>query len=156
MEEGCKVNKSILKDDVILGVLAGFAGNILKEIISWLFYFSGYLKYTFVHIAAGTFVSKEYIDSPVSLATGVISDWIMVAVIGVLSVYLIRFTGNCFPVIKSILLSSFFYIILYGVLMAFNATHVSMLTPLPNLLLFIPHLTLGGGIGWFVSRYGMV
>ena len=149
------INKGIFKDDIILGILAGFVGNIPKEIITWMFHFLGYLRYTFVHLAAGSFVPSEFIDNPVSLATGVISDWVMVGVIGILSVYLIRFTGEKYPIIKSLFLSAFFYIILYGALMAFDVTGVSLLTPLPSLLLFFPHLAMGGGIGWFIKKYGL-
>jgi len=144
--------KDYLEDNVIIGILAGFVGNIPKEIIVWAFYFTGYLRYTFVHIAAGTFVPKEFLDNPVSLAIGVISDWIMVGFIGVLTVYFIRFTGNRYPLIKSVFVSSFFYIILYGALMALDVTRASLLTPLPNLLLFIPHLALGFGMGMFIKK----
>ncbi len=145
--------KNFLEDNVMLGILAGFVGNIPKEIITWLFHFLGYLRYTFVHIAAGTFVPKEFIDNPVSLATGVIADWVMVGIIGTITVYFIKYTDYKFPIIKSILLSSSFYIILYGALMALDVTRASLLTPLPNLLLFIPHLAMGTGIGWFIKKY---
>lgn len=146
-------SKDLLEDKVILGVLAGFMGNIPKEIIAWVFHFSGYLRYTFTHIAAGTFVPKEFIDDPISLVTGAIADWIMVGIIGTITVYFIKYTGYKFPVIKSIFISNFFYIILYGALMALDVTRASLLTPLPNLLLFIPHVVMGIGIGWFIKKY---
>lgn len=106
--------KDYLEDNVIIGILAGFVGNIPKEIIVWGFRFTGYLRYTFVHIAAGTFVPKEFLDNPVSLAIGVISDWIMVGFIGVITVYFIRFTGNRYPLIKSVFVSSFFILFYMG------------------------------------------
>ncbi len=145
-------DNNLLEDNVILGILAGLIGNIPKELIAWAFHFTGYLRYTFMHIAAGAFVSKEFIDDPVSLVIGAISDWIMVGFIGVITVYFIRFTGNRYPVIKSVFVSSLFYIILYGALMALDVTRASLLTPLPNLLLFIPHLALGSGIGLFIKN----
>ncbi|NLG84756.1 MAG: hypothetical protein GX493_09185 [Firmicutes bacterium] len=37
--------------------------------------------------------------------------------------------------------------------MAFHATHISILTPLPNLLLVIPHVVYGAVTGWFLGRY---
>lgn len=145
--------EEFMKDDIMLGVLAGFVGNIPKEIITWLLHFLGYLRYTFVHIAAGTFVPKEFIDNPISLVTGAIADWIMVGIIGTVTVYFIKYTDYRFPIIKSIFLSSAFYILLYGALMALDVTRASLLTPLPNLLLFIPHLAMGIGIGWFIKKY---
>jgi len=145
--------KKLLEDKVMLGILAGFFGNIPKEIISWIFHSIGYLRYTFVHIAAGAFVPQEFIDNPVSLATGIVADWIMVGIIGTLTVYFIEFTDDNYPIIKSIFLSSAFYIILYGALMALDVTRASLLTPLPNLLLYIPHLAMGSGIGWFIKKY---
>ncbi len=146
----------MFKDSIVLGVLAGFAGNIFKEAIAWSFHYLGYLRYTFVHIAAGTFVPQEFLDSPVSLTMGFIADWIIAGFMGVIIVQLIRRTGNDYPIFKAIGTSALLYVLFYGILMALDVTRASLLTPLPNLLLIFPHLIFGLFAGWFIKRYNVV
>lgn len=141
------------RDPVIFGMVAGFVGNGVKELIVWPLHWMGYIRYTFVHICAGYFVPKEFIEVPKSLAIGVIGDWTLAALFGVGLLQLIRRTGGEYSVIKGISLSAVVYLFLYGALMALDVTRASLLTPLPNLLLFIPHGALGAVSGWFIGRY---
>lgn len=144
------------QDTIILGMLAGFAGNLPKELLAWGFHLLGYLRYTFVHIAAGAFVPSEFLDSPISLLTGFFSDWILAGLMGVMILKIIRITGSDFPILKSIGISSILYIFLYGVLMALNITRASLLTPLPNFILLFPHLLFGMIVGFFIKHFNKI
>lgn len=141
------------KDTIILGTIAGLIGNIPKTIIDWTMHSLGLVRYTFAHIAAGYFVSIKYIDNPVSLATGFISDFIMAGFLGSLFLIILRISGKDYPVTKGILFSAILYVILYGLGMALNLTRVTLATPLPNLLLLLPHLVFGATMGFFLKRY---
>lgn len=141
------------KDTIILGTIAGFIGNIFKEVLSWIFYFLGYLRYTFVHIAAGTLISKEFLDNPISLAVGFIADFILAGTVGVFTLLLIRRTGNDYPIYKSIIFSLLLYVIVFGALMSLNITKISLQTPLPNFLQLFPHLFFGLGMGLIIKKY---
>lgn len=141
------------KDTVMFGTLIGFAGNVPKLILAWIFHFMGYLRYTFEQIAAGMFVPSDMLDDPVSIAIGVIADWTMAGILGILILTLIRKTGNDYPVFKAIMFTLAEYIFLYGALMAFNVTRASLATPLPNFLLFFPHLLYGITVGYAIQRY---
>jgi len=142
------------KDWIIFGVLAGFVGNIVKEALAWILYAFGWVRYTFVHIGAGYFVDAEFIDNPVSLLTGFIADWVVAGTIGVIIVYLLRITGSDYAILKGAGIGAVTYLLFYGALMALDVTRASLLTPLPNLLLFFPHLLYGGIAGWFAEKYG--
>lgn len=144
------------KDTIVLGSIAGFIGNVFKEALAWTFHLLGYLRYTFVHIAAGTFVPEEFIDNPVSLAAGFIADYIIAGTIGVITLFIVRLTGNDYPIYKSIGFSSLLYVVLYGALMALDYTRASLLTPLPNLLQFFPHVVFGAVMGLVIKKYNTV
>lgn len=144
------------KDSIVFGAVAGFLGNIAKELIVWPMHFLGYVRYTFVHIAAGYFVPAEFIDNPVSLTIGFIADWVMAALIGILMLQLVRRTGHDYVLFKAIGFSAAVYLFLYGALMALDVTRASLLTPLPNLLLFFPHIALGAASGWFIERFDSI
>lgn len=141
------------RDSIIEGALAGVAANIAKEVLTWAMHFAGWVRYTFVHIAAGYFVDAKFLDSPVSLAIGFLNDFTVSAILGVFTLYLLKATGRDYAVIKGIGFGLLTYIIFYGLLMAMDVTRASLLTPLPNLLLFIPHVIFGGLTAFLLEHY---
>jgi len=142
-----------VKDTIISGMIAGLIGNLPKDIIAWSFHFAGVLRYTFTHIAAGYFVPAQFIDNPVSLATGFIADYTTAAFFGFLMHLMLKRFGTDYAVIKGIGCGAFLYLIFYGAFMALDITRASLLTPLPNLLLIFPHMVYGGTTCWLLKRY---
>jgi len=145
----------LTEDPIIVGAVAGIIGNIPKTILAWLFYAYGYLRYTFIHIAAGSFVSVEFVEDTISLAIGSIADFTMAAFLGFIMNLMLKKYGNDFAVLKGMGFGTFLYIILYGAFMDLNITRASLLTPLPNLLLFFPHILYGGVTCWLIRRYSV-
>ncbi|KJS80943.1 MAG: hypothetical protein JM58_18145 [Peptococcaceae bacterium BICA1-8] len=141
------------RDTIVFGALAGLIGNIPKTIIAWLFHLLGYLEYTFIHIAAGYFVPAKFIDNPVALATGFIADYTNAAFFGIIMYLMLQKTGTDYAVVKGLSFGAFVYLVFYGAFMALDITRASLLTPLPNLLLFFPHIIYGAVTCWFIRRY---
>ncbi len=146
----------MIKDTMIVGTFAGLIGNIPKTVIAWIFHFSGVLRYTFVHIAAGYFVPVQFIDNPVSLVIGFIADYTIAAVLGVVMYLTLKKFGTDYAVLKGLAFGAFLYLIFYGAFMALDITRASLLTPLPNLLLLFPHMIFGGTTCWLLKRYSKV
>ncbi|KJS23604.1 MAG: hypothetical protein VR72_00375 [Clostridiaceae bacterium BRH_c20a] len=142
-----------VKDTIIAGILAGWMGNVVKEVLTWSFYLMGWVRYTFVHIAAGFYYSKENIDAPFSLVTGVITDWTIAGTFGVILLYLLRYTGSDYAIFKGIGLGSLVYVITFGIGMALDITRATLITPLPDFLLIMSHLTIGGVSGWALEKH---
>jgi hypothetical protein len=146
----------MIKDTIIVGAIAGILGNIPKTILAWLFYILGYLRYTFLHIAAGYFVPAEFLDNHVSLITGFLADYTMAAFFGFIMYLMLQKFGTDYAVLKGIGFGAFLYMIFYGAFMALDITRASLLTPLPNLLLFFPHIIYGGSTCWIINRYSLL
>jgi len=142
-----------MKDTIFFGAIAGILANIPKTVIAWILHFLGYLRYTFIHIAAGYFVPAEFIDNPVSLAAGFIADYTVAAAVGVALYLILQKTGTDYSEFKGLLLGSLLYLVFYGALMALDVTRASLLTPLPNLILFFPHAVFGMLAGWIIRKY---
>lgn len=140
-------------DSIVTGALAGLLGNLAKEAVVWPLHLLGWVRYTFVHIAAGYYVDAKMIDNPVSLAAGFITDFTIAAFFGVVLLYVLKFTGKDYAILKGVGFGLFTYIIFYGLLMALDVTRASLLTPLPNLLLFIPHVIFGGLAAYLLERF---
>ncbi len=143
----------MIKDTIIVGAVAGLIGNIPKTIIAWILHLMGVLRYTFIHIAAGYFVSAQYIDNPVSLIMGFIADYTSAAVLGFVMYLMLKKFGTDYAVLKGLGCGAFLYLIFYGAFMALDITRANLLTPLPNLLLLFPHMVFGGTTCWLLKRY---
>lgn len=142
-----------IKDTIIFGSIAGLLGNIPKTIIAWIFYYFGWLRYTFTHIAAGYFVDAKFLDNPVALLTGFIADYVNAAFFGVIMYYLLQKAGVDHAELKGFAFGAFLYLIFYGAFMSLDLTRASLLTPLPNLILIIPHTIFGASTCWIIKRY---
>ncbi len=140
-------------DTILAGALAGWMGNIAKEILTWTFHFLGWVRYTFVHIAAGFYYSVENLDAPLSLVTGAITDWTIAAVFGILLLHILRYTGTDYAVFKGIAFGSLVYIITFGIGMAMDITRATLITPLPDFLLLMAHLLIGAVTAWALRRF---
>ena len=143
------------QDSVVMGALAGLAGNLAKEFIVWPMYFLGWVHYPFVFLAASFFVDRSSIRNPLALAKGFITDYAIAAILGIALLYLLRRTGKDYALFKGLLLGLFVHIGLYGLVMALRATRITILTPLPNLLLVIPHVVFGMVAAWVLKRWWM-
>ena len=142
-----------IKDTIVAGVLAGWSGNVVKETFTWSFHYIGWVRYTFVHIAAGFYYSIENLNAPLSLVTGAITDWTIAGTFGTILLLLLRYTGIDYAIFKGIGLGALVYIITFGIGMAMDISRASLLTPLPDFLLLMSHLAIGGMSGWALQKY---
>lgn len=142
-----------IKDTIVAGVLAGWIGNVVKETLTWLFHFMGWVRYTFVHISAGFYYSIDNLNAPLSLVTGAITDWTIAGTFGTFLLLLLRYTGIDYAIFKGIGFGALVYIITFGIGMAMDITRASLLTPLPDFLLLMSHLAIGGVSGWALQKY---
>ncbi len=142
-----------VRDTIVAGALAGWMGNVVKEALTWTFYLMGWTRYTFVHIAAGFYYSAENLNAPLSLVTGAITDWTIATTFGVMLLLILRYTGTDYAVFKGIAFGSLFYVLAFGIGMALDITRATLVTPLPDFLLLMAHLVIGGVAGWALEKY---
>ncbi|HOP69068.1 MAG: hypothetical protein WBK48_01440 [Dethiobacteria bacterium] len=142
-----------IRDSILAGALAGWLGNVPKEIMTWSFHFLGWIKYTFVHIASGFYYSAENLGAPLSLLTGAITDWVIAGAFGVMLLFILRYTGTDYAVFKGMGFGAVFYILAFGIGMALDISRATLVTPLPDFLLLMAHFVIGGVSGWALKRY---
>ncbi|HHX76730.1 MAG TPA: hypothetical protein GX697_00045, partial [Firmicutes bacterium] len=105
------------------------------------------------HIAAGFYYSAENLNAPLSMVTGYITDWTIAAVFGIILLLILRKTGTDYAIFKGVGYGSLFYVVAFGIGMALDITRATLVTPLPDFLLLMVHLVIGGVTGWVLEKY---
>jgi len=85
--------------------------------------------------------------------TGAITDWTISGTFGIILLYILRYTGSDYAIFKGIGLGSLVYVITFGVGMAMDITRATLITPLPDFLLLMSHLTIGAVSGWVIKKH---
>ena len=137
-------------DTLIFGALTGFVGNILKEVFLWTLYLMGISQYTTVLLIADVFSRKQVVLNFYTFITGFATDWTIAALLGILLLLIIKFTGKDYTIIKGIMFSSLVYVFLYVGVIFFRTSNSGSFT---HFIFLIAHLLFGIGSGWYIKRY---
>ncbi|MDK2984787.1 MAG: hypothetical protein PWQ96_429 [Clostridia bacterium] len=141
------------RDSIIYGVLAGLTANFIKLVVAWIGQFMGWLDYMFVHFALGLFMPQEFVNNPLALFLGYVTDFANGALLGVLLVYIFRLAGKDYGIIKGAIYGILIHVILYGGIIQFNVTNIYEISPLPNFVILVSNTIFGIVAAWFIERY---
>ncbi len=89
-----------IKDRVILGMVAGFLGDVPKLLASEALYLSGVQKGKFAETISGMFLTPGTARKKNALRFGTVADAVLSSALGVLLVYLLSSTGKDYALIK--------------------------------------------------------
>lgn len=141
------------KDTLVFGSLAGIIGNIFKEVLTWVFYGLGMLKFTFVHLCSGMVVNPEYVKSPLGLTLGFLIDYTLAATFGIVIYALLKRTGACFIVLKGLFFGIVIFLICYSMIRPIFSSIKGNTDPLTVLLYLLPNFIYGITTSLFIKKY---
>ncbi|MBM7623360.1 hypothetical protein [Sporohalobacter salinus] len=136
--------------------MSGVLCNLPKIILMGIFKYTGLIKYSFAQMSAGVFIREDALSNPFSLAIGVVSDFAVASLLGILLVYIMRITGKDYPISKGVLYGIMIHIVVYGVAKTLNITSVELLNPLANFIVLFPNIIFGIFNALFIERYGIL
>lgn len=140
------------KNLYIVGTLSGLAGNVPKQIMTWAFYFLGFLDYTFCHLCAGVVISPARIREPLSVFIGALLDYTVASFFGLFAYYIYLKTGGGYHLLRGVGFGVLAFLVCYGVLCPL----FSVVTPKPPQTVFfylLPNLLYGISIMAFIRWY---
>ncbi len=144
------------KDRILLGGLAGMVGNIPKELMAWIMYWFGWIRYTFDHFCAGIFVPPAAVYDPVAIVLGLINDFVFSGIYGVLFYLIFKKTGVGRWFLKSLVMGFGLFTICFGILRPLLAPKLVVVEPLVNLLYLAPNVMYSVVTCWFIQKFGDV
>lgn len=132
-----------IKDRIMLGVLTGLAGNVVKLSITKVAKKLGWADIDGPVKAAGMIVPTYKTATSGGMAVGYITDSIIAAILGITTVYLLSFTGKDKAALKGAFSGQAMWGILYGMLSTMGATKISPVYPRTALTEFVAHTAYG-------------
>ncbi|MEW6727171.1 hypothetical protein ACP3TJ_04015 [Desulforudis sp. 1088] len=143
-----------ISDGLLLGVLAGLGGSIVKLSIGYFAKKLGWAEIDGPQRAAGMLVPPHKIADPRGKFVGWLADGIIGAMLGVVTVYALSVSGKDKAVFKGALAGQVMWTALYGVLATMGATKVKPVSPKTVLSEFIGHTAYGAVTAALVTNLG--
>ena len=147
--------RTILKDKLVLGALAGVTADITQDIIQFGLEKLNLIKYNLDSFACSMFIrvnNTSIITEHLGIIIGKLSGAAHSVILGIIFVYLIKLSGIRFILSKGLLYGFILWFIIFGGIRA--ALHVSYLQdydPLHTLIFFFVHLLFGLVLGLVVK-----
>lgn len=113
-----------IKDPVVLGVVAGLAGNLLKNIGNTVNIKLGITQTSYPRISGGFFMKKNTVESIYGKTAGWIADTVIAGGLGVGLVYLLKMTGKDHALIKGAIYGQTAWTTLFGVAGKLGASNI--------------------------------
>lgn len=142
-----------IRDRVLLGVVSGLAGGIVKNTLGLLLVKRKLAEYGGPSRAAGMLVPAHKITTPKGKLVGLLADTTISGLLGVLSVYTLSLSGKDKAALKGAMISgATAWTVLYGVLGTMGATRIQSPQPKTVLCEFLEH-TLYGAVAASTAAY---
>jgi len=136
----------MLQDKTIRGAVCGIFGNLLKNIVEFLFWDVHWLKHPLSHFAASIFVEPNH-DMFFGSGLGFLMDYLYGAFLGVVFIFLISRVEEQYIQIKGLLYGSFVWFFSYSGIRALPVVKLRGAGEIDAFLEFLVHLVFGLGIG---------
>lgn len=146
--------KMRLEDSIQLGMIAGVLCNLPKVILMGIFQQMGLVRYNFAQMTAGIFIKQDGLSNSFALATGHIADFAVASSLGILLVYIMKLTGQDYPISKGLLYGIIIHIMVFGLAKTLNITSVELVEPVANFVVLLPNISFGILAALFIYRYG--
>lgn len=142
-----------INDRITLGIFAGIAANIIRNIVGGISYYLGVQDFHIWQFAASAYLSIEEAKT-YGIIIGSFTDYILAATIGVFAMYFLLYEGFKNHIIKGLFIGGFAWLFIFTLVIR---TGISRLNPNSvggSLSFLFNHLLLGIIVVWILKKYG--
>ena len=143
-----------IKDRMLLGVIAGLGGNVVKLTLSTIFQKLKWAELGSPERAAGMLIPPHTLMHKKGRMVGYLADSVVSGLLGTASVYAFSTFGKNKATLKGALAGQASWTFLYGVLGTMGVTKVSPVSPNTVLSEFVSHTAFGATSAFIITRLG--
>ena len=144
-----------IRDEVALGAAASLIATIPQILVDFISVQLGFSKYYAFQISGSIYLARGLAGKGEGVILGGLVWEFMAVLLGVLTVYILKFTGRDYWWLKGIAISNIImFIVIYGFLHSLGSATIIPLDFQTNLALFIDNIVFGLVMGYLISRWG--
>ncbi|MEW5898094.1 MAG: hypothetical protein AB1652_02840 [Bacillota bacterium] len=143
-----------IKDRLLLGVVAGMGGNLIKLSIGVIAKRKGFAEINGPEKAAGMLIPPHRLGDPIGKAAGYLADSVVASIIGILFTYALSVTGKEKAALKGALIGQASWAALYGALATMGATQAQPVSPKTVLSELVGHTAYGAATAYLIAQLG--
>lgn len=147
-----KGEDTMFKDRIMIGALIGILADTIKLIANYIMFQLNFTEVVFWQIVATRFLDREYLFMPVAYFIGGVADLVVTAVLGVVFVIIIYFSGKDYLWIKGIGYAMFLWVSLFGTVLGASVQQKIPQGPSAIMVTIVAHFVYGLGFALF-TRY---
>lgn len=150
---GGKLMKKI-KDPILLGIVSGLTGNVLKNIGVSISKKSRFGNFNYAQTAGGLFMTKRQTKTGLGNIIGRLSDAAIGAGLGVGFAYILKYTGKDHALMKGVGYGHGAWTILMGAANQFGFSNIYPMDPKSVLSNYLGHTLYGIGASLAATTFG--
>ena len=143
-----------IKDKYTLAIIATLFANTIKNIIDCLFYWLNFTEHSICHIAASTYFSISDTKTIPALIVGILTDYAVAAILGLVIVYILHYTSTDYFWVKGLSIGLLSWLFIFGMVLRMKVGRINPIDYGTNLINLIEHMLLGILIAFFIVKYG--
>ncbi|MFZ5641277.1 MAG: hypothetical protein ACOY4Q_11410 [Bacillota bacterium] len=145
----------LIRDSIALGAVTGVAATVPQLIVNYISFQLGFAKYYAFQLSGGIYLLKNLTDNLWGLILGGIVWEFTAAFLGIVTVYLLRWTGRDYWWLKGVLVSNaIMFIIIYGFVFGLVGPKVVPRDIETNFSVLLENLIFGVTTAYLIVRWG--
>jgi len=145
-----------IEDKITLGIFIGILANIIRNIVGTFSYLIGIQGYHIWQFAASAYLPVEEAKSIYGLIVGSFSDYMIAALIGVFSVYLLLYVGFENYILKGFFIGGTAWLLIFTIIVSTGISKINPNSVGGSISFLFNHLLLGVLIVVILKKYGEV
>ena len=143
----------MLRDRVILGSLIGILADIVKLTFNYLAFLLNYTNVVFWQLTATRFLENGDLFSPIALLIGGVADLTITAILGVIFLFFIGYSGTRYLWLKGIGFGMAVWVGLFGTLLGQSVQGKINQEPSGILVTMVAHFIFGLSLAFFTKLF---
>lgn len=143
-----------IKDRLMLGLLAGFGGNLVKRGLMGVARRLEWAEFDGPEKASGLILPAWKIETPRGKILGNICDFTISGILGTTGVYLLSITGKDHAVAKGAFYGEVSWTLVYGVIGRLGVSSVNVSSPKTLLSQCVSHISYGMTAAYIITKFG--
>lgn len=145
-----KVRK--MKDKIMFGAIVGLLADGVKLIVNYIGFLLKFSDVVFWQITATRFLAKNELFSPLAYVIGGLADLTMAALLGIVFIYILTYTGRDYDYFKGVGFGLAVWVVLFGTVLGHSVQSKLSVDPSGIVVTAIAHLVFGLMLSFFARK----